>query len=432
MAPLFVSRVPTVYSLQQLEEEYATPEKGALSHPLKPVGDLTSSLLPRLACLSRTSAVPSKRIRSFGDLQAIVPDSDEERSLTDFSDEDGVVPQNPPLFGFGEGSSLLDTVLLAEWEDRAEQGLFRYDVTACPTKVLPGAYGFVAQLNEGRGSKKRPTEFRVDKVDQPFDEGKFNFKKALQQEVLFQFDASAPGGLTYSASAPVSQSPNLVFINISPIEYGHVLLVPRVLDGLHQVVDQRSMQLALNLCHESNNPYFRLCYNSLGAFGTVNHLHFQAYFLAAPFAVERVPVEPIPAAKGLYSNIIISRLLQYPVRGLVFEADESAALLAPAVAAACQRLTAANIPHNLFVVDCGQRVFLFPNAFAGAKAAGRVPKDLLDTMVDPAGFEICGHIIMKRAEDYEDLSQQSIWRLLEYASFTEEEFEKFILLALDL
>ena len=74
-----------------------------------------------------------------------------------------------------------------------------------------------------------------EQVDQPFDEGKFNFKKALQQEVLFQFDASSPGGLTYSASAPVSKSPNLVFINISPIEYGHVLLVPRVLDCLNQV-----------------------------------------------------------------------------------------------------------------------------------------------------------------------------------------------------
>ena len=72
-------------------------------------------------------------------------------------------------------------------------------------------------------------------VGQPFDEAKFNFKKALQQEVLFQFDASSPGGLTYSASAPVTKSPNLVFINISPIEYGHVLLVPRVLDGLNQV-----------------------------------------------------------------------------------------------------------------------------------------------------------------------------------------------------
>jgi hypothetical protein len=60
--------------------------------------------------------------------------------------------------------SLLDTVLLALWEDCAEQGLFRYDVTACCTKVLPGIYGFVAQLNEGRATQKRPTEFRVDQV----------------------------------------------------------------------------------------------------------------------------------------------------------------------------------------------------------------------------------------------------------------------------
>ena len=117
---------------------------------------------------------------------------------------------------------------------------------------------------------------------------------------------------------------------------------------------------------------------------------------------------------------------------MVFEADESSVELAPAVAAACKRLTAANVPHNLFVVDCGQRVFLFPNAFAEAKASGRVPKELLDTMVDPAAFEISGHIIMKRQADYDDLSQQSIWRLLEYASFTEEQFEKFILLALDI
>ena len=83
--------------------------------------------------------------------------SDEEGSGSE-----GRVPSPPS--SDAEATSLLDTVLLAEWEDRAEQGLFRYDVTACPTKVVPGAYGFVAQFNEGRGSKKRPTEFRVDKV----------------------------------------------------------------------------------------------------------------------------------------------------------------------------------------------------------------------------------------------------------------------------
>lgn len=33
----------------------------------------------------------------------------------------------------------------------------------------------------------------------------------------------------------VKGSPHLVYINVSPIEYGHVLLVPRVLDCLPQV-----------------------------------------------------------------------------------------------------------------------------------------------------------------------------------------------------
>ena len=66
-----------------------------------------------------------------------------------------------------------------------------------------------------------------------------------------------------------------VFINVSPIEYGHVLLVPRALDRLQQLVDPASLRLALHFAREAGNPYFRLAFNSLGAYGTVNHLHFQ-------------------------------------------------------------------------------------------------------------------------------------------------------------
>ena len=77
---------------------------------------------------------------------------------------DAEVPSAMPISPSSVDSNLLDSVLLAEWEDRAEQGLFRYDVTACPTKLVPGPYGFIAQCNEGRLSKKRPTEFRVDQV----------------------------------------------------------------------------------------------------------------------------------------------------------------------------------------------------------------------------------------------------------------------------
>lgn len=67
---------------------------------------------------------------------------------------------------------------------------------------------------------------------------------------------------------------------MSPIEYGHVLLVPRVLDCLPQRLDTDSLLLALHFAHEADNPYLRVGYNSLGAFATINHLHFQVRRMA--------------------------------------------------------------------------------------------------------------------------------------------------------
>lgn len=64
-------------------------------------------------------------------------------------------------------------------------------------------------------------------------------------------------------------------LQVSPIEYGHVLLVPRVLDCIPQRLDADNLLLALHFAHEADNPYLRLGYNSLGAFATINHLHFQ-------------------------------------------------------------------------------------------------------------------------------------------------------------
>jgi len=96
------------------------------------------------------------------------------------------------------------------------RGLFRYDVTACETKVIPGEHGFIAQLNEGRHLKKRPTEFRVDRVLQPFDSKKFNFTKVGQEEVLFRFEAGGGSHSHYFDSAPIKENdpPSVVAINV--------------------------------------------------------------------------------------------------------------------------------------------------------------------------------------------------------------------------
>ncbi|KAF8658085.1 hypothetical protein HU200_059551 [Digitaria exilis] len=319
-------------------------------------------------------------------------------------------------------------ILLTQWEDRMARGLFRYDVTACETKVIPGNLGFVAQLNEGRHLKKRPTEFRVDRVLQPFDPAKFNFTKVGQEEVLFQFENGAGDDSYFLNSAPITavdRAPNVVAINVSPIEYGHVLLIPRVLDRLPQRIDPESFLLALQMAAEAASPYFRLGYNSLGAFATINHLHFQAYYLSVPFPVEKAATHHIPLSEDtMKSGVTVSKLIDYPVRGLVFEGGNTLNDLANVVSSACIWLQDNNAPYNVLISDCGKRVFLFPQCYAEKQALGEVSQELLDTQVNPAVWEISGHIVLKRRNDYEEASETSAWKLLAEVSLSEERFEE--------
>ncbi|KAJ4751775.1 GDP-D-glucose phosphorylase 1 [Rhynchospora pubera] len=341
-----------------------------------------------------------------------------------------------PLYGFSSNANspksdvFLSQILLAQWEERMERGLFRYDVTACETKVIPGPQGFIAQLNEGRHLKKRPTEFRVDRVLQPFDPAKFNFTKVGQEEVLFQFENGDAVDNSYfleRAAVDPTKAPNVVAINVSPIEYGHVLLIPRVLDCYPQQIDQESLLLALYMAAEASNPYFRLGYNSLGAFATINHLHFQAYYLNVQFPVEKATTEMISLAgrSGVSENgVKVSKLVNYPVRGLVFTEGKSMNDLAEVVANACICLQENNIPFNVLISDCGRRIYLFPQCYAEKQALGEASQELLDTQVNPAVWEISGHIVLKRRTDYEEASEASAWRLLAEVSLSGERFEE--------
>uniref|UniRef100_A0A1J3FFY8 GDP-L-galactose phosphorylase 1 n=1 Tax=Noccaea caerulescens TaxID=107243 RepID=A0A1J3FFY8_NOCCA len=319
--------------------------------------------------------------------------------------------------------AFLESLVLGEWEDRFQRGLFRYDVTACETKVIPGKYGFIAQLNEGRHLKKRPTEFRVDKVLQSFDGNKFNFTKVGQEELLFQFEAGEDGEVQFFPCMPLDaeNSPSVVAINVSPIEYGHVLLIPRVLDCLPQRIDHKSLLLALHMAAEAANPYFRLGYNSLGAFATINHLHFQAYYLAMPFPLEKAPSKKMVTT---VSCVKISEVLNYPVRSLLFEGGNSMQDLSDTVSDACVSLQNNNIPFNILISDSGRQIFVMPQCYAEKQALGEVSPEVLETQVNPAVWEISGHMVLKRKEDYEGASEENAWRLLAEASLSEERFKE--------
>lgn len=422
---MYISRNSTVVSLSQLEEDSA---KGRLS-PRAPVSQCAFKKLLKISVKNHTG-MHYPRIRSFGELSELenLGIEDSEASSNDDEGEGMINPSFSQVIGDDDSKTLVDMTMLALWENCASNGLFRYDVTACSTKTLSGVYGFIAQLNEGRASKKRPTEFRIDEVLQPFDENKFHFGKAFLQEVLFQFDTTASIQTIIEEDAVTGRSPDLVMINVSPIEYGHILLIPKVLDHLPQCITSESMLLALQFTASVDNPYFRLGYNSLGAYATINHLHFQGYYLMAPYPVERAITEPLSETHSLKSVIKVSQLIGYPVKGWVFEMmatlDDCLIPMASAVGAICLKLQKANIPHNLLISDCGARVFLWPQCYAKKQALGLVLDEVLATGINPACFEIAGHVIFKNREDYQNSTQKEVWALLSEVSLESTEFDQ--------
>ncbi|KAL0824495.1 hypothetical protein Bca101_048172 [Brassica carinata] len=262
-------------------------------------------------------------------------------------------------------------------------------------EVIPGKYGFIAQLNEARHLKKRPTEFRVDQVLQPFDANKFNFTKVSPEELLFQFEANMP--------LDADNSPRVVAINVSPIEYGHVLLIPQVFDCLPQRIDHKSLLLALHMAVEAANPYFR------------------AYYLAMPFPIEKAHSLKISTTND---GVRISKLMSYTVRGLLFEGGNSIKDLSVAVSNASVCLQNNNIPFNFLISDSGKRIFLLLQCYAEKQALGEVSSELLDTQVNPAVWEMSGHMVLKRKEDYEGASEEKAWSLLAEVSLSEERFKE--------
>mmetsp|Transcript_9541 Transcript_9541/g.23752 ORF Transcript_9541/g.23752 Transcript_9541/m.23752 type:complete len:448 (+) Transcript_9541:364-1707(+) len=371
-----------------------------------------------------------KRVKSFGslsDLPALARETMEAPpaySSESEESEDTIVQYDQRETP--RRQSLVEKMLLQSWDEKSDKGLFKYLPSSCPSKLVPGRFEFVAQLNVGRATKKRQTEFRMDNVCQEFDAKKFNFTKARQDEVLFQFELSADDFTScYEEQKIVESNASFVYINISPIEYGHVLLVPKVLQCIPQQMSTECLLTAIHMSVEVHNPCFKIGFNTLGAYASINHLHFQGYFLNVPFPVERVETEYLPGyADKTDKELRVSKLLEYPVRCFVFELGSDPHELAKEVSMACNVLERQNIPYNLLIVDCGARVFLFPNKFDENKQKKVIPEDVLDTQVNPACFEIGGHMVMKREEDYKHVSEGKIFELLSYASLSEEEFAK--------
>lgn len=296
--------------------------------------------------------------------------------------------------------SRFDTALRSAWKQRMELGLFRYCLGELQTQTLPGAVGFVAQLNVERGTQRRRPQ-NIRSMRQPFDSEQFNFNKIQPGEVLFRLrqEPGLPG--------VVQQEDILVVINVSPLEWGHVLLVPDPAQGLPQRLLPGALRAGLEAVLLSAHPGFRVGFNSLGGLASVNHLHLHGYYLDHRLPVEGAPSETLDPGGHLH-------LLQaVPAPGFLFYTSGPGRDLEALVSRVCQAtdyLTDHEIAHNLFVTRgappgkaspssalMGVRVILWARKSSFGIKEGEA--------FSVALCELAGHLPVKTSQDFSSLTE---------------------------
>ncbi|KAM6426372.1 GDP-D-glucose phosphorylase 1 [Liasis olivaceus] len=314
-------------------------------------------------------------------------------------------PRSAPR-GLGSPAlSRFDRALRGGWDDRLRRGLFRYRLGELQTRILPGTLRLVAQLNVQRGTeRRRPQEVRS--VQQSFDPQQFNFCKIRPEEILFCVSKRCP--------PPASPPRALVVINVSPLEFGHVLLIPDPTLSLPQILTSEALGFGLDAVLLSTHPGFRVGFNSLGAFASVNHLHLHGFYLNWELLVESAPCEPLLPEAGLYL------LREAPAPGFLFysEDGQQLGLLARRITRVTGYLSQREIAHNLFAtrgaspegpVGSGARPGIRIILWARKACFGIKEEFAFNVAV----CELAGHLPTKTVQEYEGLTEASAIRRIQ-------------------
>ncbi|XP_053282496.1 GDP-D-glucose phosphorylase 1 isoform X2 [Pleuronectes platessa] len=312
-----------------------------------------------------------------------------------------------------------DAVVRAGWSDRMARGLFRYNLGDLQTRIMPGSHGYVAQLNIQRGTEKRKPQ-EILSIKQEFNAKQFNFNKINPEEVIFEMIKDTEG-----SSAMHQQSRMVVLVNVSPLEFGHCLFVPDPSCCLPQVLTRFTIQGGIESVLLSSDTGFRVGFNSLGGFASVNHLHLHGYYMDHELKIESMLLQPLVPDKGFY------RLLDFPA-GFVFYAEsQDVEKVARAICEVTNFLVDGNIAHNLFLTrgcpPCdrirdktnvclrkGVRIAVWPRMSCfGAKE---------DSAFNVALCELAGHLPFKNKKDYELSTEKDVMDIIERYLLPDREF----------
>lgn len=143
------------------------------------------------------------------------------------------------------------------------------------------------------------------------------------------------------------------------------------------------LTLALNIFRISDDPNFRLGYDSLGANCYYNHIYFELVYLDN--LCRNLPVEEFPKAVILQSTlqhkdeneinmfnvgVTLSELPEYPVGCLVIEPNDNVTDISEITESVgnvagmiLSHLIEKNVPHSMLISNNGCTVYIFLRSF---------------------------------------------------------------------
>lgn len=319
--------------------------------------------------------------------------------------------------------SRFDVALRCAWAEKMKLGLFRYKLGDLETRVLPGECGYIAQLNIQRGIERRKPQV-IMSIQQQFDPKLFNFNKINSAEILFEMhdteQISAEKGCTRNGTRATC----VVIINASPLEIGHCLLIPEPSQCHPQILTPLALQIGIQSIFLSADPGYRVGFNSLGAFASVNHLHLHTYYLNHPLKIEWARTELICPQRGFY------RLVDFPKAFMFYiDGQEEARTFAATVCSLTDLFVERNVAHNVFMTrGChpdskdkdlcslrhGVRIFIWPRVSCfGAKE---------ESAFSVALCELAGHLPIKNREAFDGLNEDGVKAVVQRYLLSDEEF----------
>ncbi|KAM4553550.1 GDP-D-glucose phosphorylase 1 [Fundulus diaphanus] len=322
--------------------------------------------------------------------------------------------------------SRFDTLIRTGWTDRMDRGLFRYRLGDLETRVLPGPSGYVAQLNIQRGIERRKPQ-EILSIQQEFNPSQFNFNKINADEIICEMTKGTGGGVDLPAGQLPRPSRIVVLINVSPLEFGHCLLVPDPSLCLPQILTRTAVQAAIESVLLSADPGFRVGFNSLGAFASVNHLHLHGYYLDHELRIESDLAKPLIAEKRFY------RTQGFPVGFLFFTESEEVDTTARTICEVTDFLVGENVAHNVFLTRGCQPGGQMPSAKERRLRKGvRIavwPRKACFGSKEESAFnvalcELAGHLPFKNKKDFECTTEREVISIVQRYLLPEDAFHR--------